>query len=40
MKATKMGNPIMSPVKGPLAEVAIGLAQKVNIGQTIAIIDY
>jgi len=40
IEAMKMENPILSPVKGSVTEVAVTPEQTVKTGQKIAVIEY
>ena len=40
IEAMKMENPILSPVKGSVTEVAVTPEQTVKTGQRIAVIEY
>ena len=40
IEAMKMENPILSPVKGSVTEVAVAPEQTVKTGQKIAVIEY
>ena len=40
IEAMKMENPILSPVKGSVTEVAVSPGQTVKTGQKIAVIEY
>ena len=40
IEAMKMENPILSPVKGSVTEVAVTSEQTVKTGQKIAVIEY
>jgi biotin carboxyl carrier protein len=40
IEAMKMENPIMSPVKGSVTEVAVAPGQAVKTGEKIAVIEY
>ena len=40
IEAMKMENPILSPVKGSVVEVAVSPGQRVKTGEKLAIIEY
>ncbi len=40
IEAMKMENPILSPVKGVVAEIAVSANQVVKVGDKIAVIEY